>query len=101
MISNTDDHFKNHGFLMHNMKNHHYSLSPLFDVLPHGSRALYPKEHAIAVGAEGRIGTAQNLLSRCNAFGCKRPLNPIPILIRFRFPAVRQQFFNLGHFVCR
>ena len=31
----------------------------------------------------------------------KRPLNPIPILIRFRFPAVRQQFFNLGHFVCR
>ena len=32
---------------------------------------------------------------------CKRPLNPIPILIRFRFPAVWQQFFNLGHFVCR
>ena len=31
----------------------------------------------------------------------KRPLNPIPILIRFRFPAVWQQFFNLGHFVCR
>ena len=31
----------------------------------------------------------------------KRPLNPIPILIRFRFPAVRQQFFNLGHFMCR
>ncbi|WP_257232190.1 type II toxin-antitoxin system HipA family toxin [Acinetobacter sp. YH01020] len=69
MISNTDDHLKNHGFLMHDMKNHHYSLSPLFDVLPHGSRASYPKEHAIAVGEEGRIGTAQNLLSRCNAFG--------------------------------
>ncbi|MDV2439927.1 hypothetical protein QR665_10655, partial [Acinetobacter gerneri] len=31
----------------------------------------------------------------------KRPLNPIPILIRFRFPAVRQQFFNLGHFMRR
>ena len=69
MISNTDDHLINHGFLMHNMKNHHYSLSPLFDVLPHGSRASYPKEHAIAVGAEGRIGIALNLLSRCNAFG--------------------------------
>ena len=34
-------------------------------------------------------------------FNCKRPLNPIPILIRFRFPAVWQQFFNLGHFMCR
>jgi serine/threonine-protein kinase HipA len=69
MISNTDDHLKNHGFLMYDMKNHRYALSPLFDVLPHGARASYPKEHALAIGEEGRVGTLRNALSRCNAFG--------------------------------
>lgn len=69
MISNTDDHLKNHGFLMYDMHNQHYALSPLFDVLPHGTPSNSPKEQAIAVGEQGRLGTIQNALSHCGAFG--------------------------------
>ena len=67
MINNTDDHLKNHGFLLYDIKNHRYALlSPLFDILPRGTRASYPKEHALAIGSEGRFGTLRHALSRCN-----------------------------------
>lgn len=69
MLSNTDDHLKNHGFLMYDMKNQHYALSPAFDILPHGNIGSFPKVHALNIGSEGRIGTLKNILSRCNAFG--------------------------------
>jgi len=69
MISNTDDHLKNHGFLMYDMKKQHYALSPLFDVLPHGMPSSFPNEHALVLGNDGRFGSYDNLISRSNAFG--------------------------------
>lgn len=69
MLSNTDDHLKNHGFLMYDMDKHLYSLSPAFDILPHGDISSFPKVHALALGEYGRVGSLKNILSRANAFG--------------------------------
>lgn len=69
MLSNTDDHLKNHGFLMYDMDKHHYSLSPAFDILPHGNISSFPKIHALALGDDGREGSLKNILSRANSFG--------------------------------
>ncbi|MFW2013705.1 type II toxin-antitoxin system HipA family toxin [Acinetobacter bereziniae] len=69
MLSNTDDHLKNHGFLMYDMDKHYYGLSPAFDILPHGHLSSFPKIHALALGNDGREGTLKNILSRANSFG--------------------------------
>lgn len=66
MIANTDDHTKNHGFLL-NRESMSYNLSPVFDVLPHiGSSS---KVHAIGLGDDGRVASMQNILSQCHSFG--------------------------------
>lgn len=69
MLSNTDDHLKNHGFLMYDMDKHRYGLSPAFDILPHGNIGSFPKIHALALGENGREGSLKNILSSANSFG--------------------------------
>lgn len=68
MINNTDDHLKNHGFLMYDMTQKLYALSPLFDVLPHGTGGT-AQEHALMLGEFGRTASLENVRSRINAFG--------------------------------
>lgn len=66
MLANTDDHTKNHGFLLDH-KAMSYDLSPVFDVLPHIGNSA--KVHAIGLGDDGRVASMKNILSQCHSFG--------------------------------
>jgi serine/threonine-protein kinase HipA len=67
LTGNTDDHMKNHGFLMTDYKKKLYGLSPAFDILPH----LDAPQHlqSIGVGEYGREASIENLLSAYGRFG--------------------------------
>lgn len=64
LVSNTDDHPRNHGFLF---SGNDYDLSPVYDVVPKpeiGSNRYL----AMEFGKHGRIFNLENLISRCDAF---------------------------------
>lgn len=63
LMHNTDDHGKNHGFLMTSPGQ--FKLTPAFDLLPH----LGNDQHALGIGAAGREGTLSNARSKCKEFG--------------------------------
>ena len=68
LVRNTDDHPRNHGFLMNKEK---ITLSPAYDIVP---APTYPGvgtdfRLAIAVGENGREATIENALSRAGRFG--------------------------------
>ncbi len=66
LIGNTDDHLKNHGFIMNSPTT--YALSPAFDLLPHpGQLGL----QALTVGKYDRTASVENLLSECARFGLR------------------------------
>jgi serine/threonine-protein kinase HipA len=60
---NTDDHLKNHGFLLTEGA---WRLSPAFDVVPNVDGNDY---QAISVGRLGTTASWQNVLSECGRFG--------------------------------
>lgn len=67
LVSNDDDHLRNHAFVWQ-PEAEGWGLSPLYDVLPKpqvsGTRYLH-----LGVGAEGRLATLPNALSRAALFG--------------------------------
>lgn len=67
LIDNTDDHEKNHVFLMTNTGE--YELSPAFDVLPAGQALGYQQ---MRVGVYAADSTLENALSECAQFGLKK-----------------------------
>ena len=67
LTGNTDDHMKNHGFLMTDDKRKRYSLSPAFDILPHLDAPQ--RLQSIGVGLYGREASIENLLSAHGRFG--------------------------------
>lgn len=71
LVRNTDDHPRNHGFLLHGEK---IELSPAYDIVPSITRPGVGTEFhlAMSVGDEGRKGTIQNALSRCARFGISK-----------------------------
>ena len=63
-LHNTDDHLKNIGFIEHVDRGEHMlRLSPVFDVLTQSSAAHYSR-----IGAQGRDGTIENVLSEPRSF---------------------------------
>lgn len=64
LMDNTDDHEKNHAFIM--TDSGHYSLSPAYDVLPAGLALRY---QSMVVGPEGSVSTLENALAGAKAFG--------------------------------
>jgi serine/threonine-protein kinase HipA len=63
MISNKDDHIYNHAFVK---KESGWQLSPVYDVVcGEGMK----REHSMAIGAFGRIGSLANALTGCEFFG--------------------------------
>jgi serine/threonine-protein kinase HipA len=67
LIRNTDDHLRNHGFLVVDDK---WTLSPLFDLAPSPAiagvgRAFFA---SINIGVHGRIAGIDNLLSASHSF---------------------------------
>ena len=67
LISNTDDHDRNHGLLADDIPGT-YRLSPAYDLVPrlHGTIRHY---HALALGNGDSLATRENLLADSEAFG--------------------------------
>ncbi|MCK4303147.1 MAG: HipA domain-containing protein [Candidatus Eisenbacteria sp.] len=67
LVRNTDDHPRNHGFLI---RQEGLSLSPLFDVVPSLARRGVSTEFflAMSVGSKGRLAALENLCGASAAF---------------------------------
>ena len=67
LVSNDDDHLRNHAFLWNgNLKG--WELSPLYDVVPRPSFAHERNLH-LGIGDKGRLATLDNALSGYSRFG--------------------------------
>jgi len=65
LISNNDDHPRNHALLAKGLD---WRLSPAYDLTPTPLISLERRDLAMACGDYGRIGSAQNLLSQAGRF---------------------------------
>lgn len=65
LISNTDDHPRNHAVLA---KNREWSLSPAYDLTPNPMIAVGRRDLSMAFGRWGRYANKSNLLSVCQRF---------------------------------
>lgn len=66
-VSNDDDHLRNHAFLW-NQKLKGWSLSPLYDVMPHAVIASERYQH-LGVGPQGKLATLDNAYATKERFG--------------------------------
>jgi serine/threonine-protein kinase HipA len=66
LISNTDDHPRNHALLA---PGRDWRLSPAYDLTPSAVRSLEHRDLAMRVGKLGRLAIRQNLLSGAPRFG--------------------------------
>src|SRR5207253_10534278 len=65
LISNTDDHPRNHAVVA---KDREWVLSPAYDLTPNPMVALERRDLAMAFGDWSRYANINNLLSRCERF---------------------------------
>jgi serine/threonine-protein kinase HipA len=65
LISNTDDHPRNHAILA---MNDLWSLSPAYDLTPTNPVSLERRDLALICGNAGRYANAENMLSQCARF---------------------------------
>lgn len=66
MVTNNDDHPRNHAFLH---SSHGWRLSPAYDIVPVPLVARERRDLALTVGEFGRVASIFNLLSSCRVFG--------------------------------
>ncbi len=71
-----------HGFTLMNLRPVEFPLFQPPGTQPDAQSIMYQHFHTMATFITERVSAMR--------FDGKRPLNPIPILIRFRFPAVWQ-----------
>lgn len=69
LISNTDDHPRNHAILA---KNRDWRLSPAYDLTPATPISLEHRDLAMTGGDAGRFANAENILSQSRRFLLKR-----------------------------
>jgi serine/threonine-protein kinase HipA len=65
LISNSDDHPRNHAILA---RDRDWRLSPAYDLTPTSPVSLERRDLALTLGDAGRAATAQNLLSQSARF---------------------------------
>jgi serine/threonine-protein kinase HipA len=65
MISNIDDHPRNHAVIAPGVE---WRLSPAYDLTPFASVSLERRDLALAVGDYGRYANVTNMLSQCARF---------------------------------
>ncbi len=65
LISNTDDHPRNHAIIA---KERDWSLSPAYDLMPVPQVSLERRDLAMICGDQGRVANARNLLSQSARF---------------------------------
>ena len=66
-VSNDDDHLRNHAFLWSNALKG-WSLSPLYDVMPHAVIASERYQH-LGIGPQGKLATLDNAYGAKERFG--------------------------------
>ncbi len=66
LISNTDDHPRNHAMLA---PGEGWRLSPAYDLTPSRSRSVEHRDLAMVAGKLGRVASRENLLSEAPRFG--------------------------------
>jgi serine/threonine-protein kinase HipA len=71
LVSNDDDHLRNHGFIR-DPRLQGWRLSPLYDVVPRPGIAHERFLH-LQVGPQGKLATLDNALAGHPAFGLERP----------------------------
>jgi serine/threonine-protein kinase HipA len=64
LISNTDDHPRNHAFIA----DENWRLSPAYDLTPNPMIALEHRDLAMICGNQGRFANRNNLMSECRRF---------------------------------
>ncbi|MCY3820333.1 MAG: type II toxin-antitoxin system HipA family toxin [Gammaproteobacteria bacterium] len=69
LISNTDDHPRNHAVIA---LSEDWKLSPAYDLTPSSPPSQERRDLALVCGDEGRYANASNLLSQCERFQVKR-----------------------------
>ena len=69
LISNIDDHPRNHAVIA---KDRDWKLSPAYDLTPSTPISLERRDLALACGDQGRLASADNLLSQCSRFRLER-----------------------------
>lgn len=69
LISNTDDHPRNHAVIAPTQA---FELSPAYDLLPHPQVSVEHRDLALAIGDYGRYANAENLLSQSQRFLLER-----------------------------
>lgn len=91
LISNTDDHPRNHAALAPGPG---WRLSPAYDLTPTPAFAEERRDLAMTCGAQGRFANADNLLSECRRF----LLDPeaAAALVDQMQAAVRQQWYGVA-----
>ncbi len=65
LISNTDDHPRNHAILA---MNNAWSLSPAYDLTPTSPVSLERRDLALTCGNAGRYANAANMMTQCQRF---------------------------------
>lgn len=70
LVSNDDDHLRNHAFIWESVGGG-WGLSPLYDVVPRSSLATDRYLH-LSVGPKGRVARLDNALQAAPAFGLQR-----------------------------
>jgi serine/threonine-protein kinase HipA len=65
LISNTDDHPRNHAFIARTAD---WRLSPAYDLTPTAPISIERRDLAMACGDDGRVANAQNILSQSRRF---------------------------------
>jgi serine/threonine-protein kinase HipA len=65
LISNTDDHPRNHAVVA---KDRQWSLSPAYDLTPNPMIAVERRDLAMTIGDFGRYANRSNLISQCGRF---------------------------------
>ncbi len=71
LVSNDDDHLRNHAFLF-DPEGNGWRLSPLYDVVPRPQVAQERVLH-LAVGPQGRLATLDNAMAGAGLFGLHPP----------------------------
>jgi serine/threonine-protein kinase HipA len=71
MVSNDDDHLRNHGFVR-DPRLSGWCLSPLYDVVPRPGLA-YERQLHLSVGEQGRHASLDNAITSRAAFSLERP----------------------------
>ncbi|MCE9551858.1 MAG: HipA domain-containing protein [Planctomycetes bacterium] len=90
LISNIDDHPRNHAVIA---TNDAWRLSPAYDLVPSMPVSLERRDLALECGNEGRYANANNLLSQCRRFLLERPgaeqiINEMEHIVRVRWRAI-------------